>query len=116
MRFSKYQVQLQGCVLKIINIIIVTENLARSNSPFPVFVLSDGIQCTVLVSVDEAAEVPVSPPDKNEKIRTWGPSSVHQRDREKSRRVKAKDRFMAERCNSVPNLGTQVNQNGGKKV
>ena len=60
--------------------------------------------------------MPVSPPDKSKKIRTWGPSSVHQRDREKSRRVKAKDRFMTERCNSVPNLGTQVNQTTGKKV
>lgn len=94
----------------------INENLARSTLPFPSCVSSDGIQRAVLFSVDEAGEVPVSPPDKNQKIRTWGPSSVHQRDREKSRRVKAKDRFMAERCNSVPNLGTQVNQNGGKKV
>ena len=73
---------------------------------------------TDLFSVDDAGEVPdavpISPPDKNKKIRTWGPSSVHQRDREKSRRVKARDRFMAERCNSVPNLGTQVNQHAGK--
>lgn len=58
----------------------------------------------------------MSPPDKSKKIRTWGPSSVHQRDREKSVRAKAKDRFMTERCNSVPNLGTQVDQNVGKKV
>ena len=73
---------------------------------------------TDLSSVDDPGEVPeavpTSPPEKNQKIRTWGPSSVHQRDRDKSRRVKAKDRFMSERCNSVPNLGTQINHNTGK--
>lgn len=70
-----------------------------------------------LLSFDDPGEVPegvpISPPEKNKKIRTWGPSSVHQRDREKSRRTKARDRFMAERCNSVPNLGTVVNQAPG---
>lgn len=66
-----------------------------------------------LLSFDDPGEVPVSPPDKNKKIRTWGPSSVHQRDRDKSRRVKARDSFMTERCNSVPNLGSVINQNIG---
>lgn len=70
-----------------------------------------------LLSFDDAPEipdaVPISPPEKNKKIRTWGPSSVHQRDRDKSRRTKAKDSFLAERSNSVPNLNSLVNQNTG---
>ena len=68
-------------------------------------------------TVDDSREipdaVPISPPEKNKKIRTWGPSSVHQRDRDKSRRSKARDSFLAERSNSVPNLNTAVNQNTG---
>lgn len=70
-----------------------------------------------VLSFDDSREipdaVPISPPEKNKKIRTWGPSSVHQRDRDKSRRSKARDSFLAERSNSVPNLNTAVNQNTG---
>ncbi|KAK3749501.1 hypothetical protein QZH41_013481, partial [Actinostola sp. cb2023] len=64
---------------------------------------------------------PPSPNDHKKKIRTWGPSSVHQREREnRSKRVKVKDNFprsfSSERCASVPNLGSIVNKDDRKNV
>lgn len=57
------------------------------------------------------ASVPTSPNEHKKKVRTWGPSSVHQREREnRSKRVKVRDfrSFSQERCASVPNLGSIV--------
>lgn len=65
-------------------------------------------------------QVPVSPNGHKKKVRTWGPSSVHQKEREsRSKRVIVRDSFSTsfsnERCASVPNLGTIINNKGKKQ-
>ena len=71
--------------------------------------------CIFYVIVDDPDQVsPPAPRDHSKKVRTWGPSSVHQKERTENRtkRTKVKERFMAERSNSVPNLGIKLEQIG----
>ena len=61
--------------------------------------------------VDEPGDA-VGKDKSKKKVRTWGPSSVHQKERDKVPRVEVQRRFLAERSNSVPNLGMRIQDEG----